>query len=209
MRAPIRVRDLHHAYDRAPVLAVPDLDLEPGRHHLQGPNGAGKTTLLKILAGLIRPTEGEVEVAGHRLPDEARRARAASGFAGHEASLHAELPARQALAVHARLHGASLEAVDASLDAWRLSPVATERVSSLSHGQRRRLDLARALLHDPDVVLLDEPTSGLDRAAVEILEERLAEATPELVLLAAPEPPALDVDEHVRLDDGHLVEATP
>jgi heme exporter protein A len=205
---PLRVRELVHAYDDTPVLRIPELTLSEGVYHLAGPNGAGKTTLLRVLATLTRPTTGDVEVAGHPWPDEARQARAALGFAGHDPSLHASLPAREALAVHARLHGLAPALVDEALEAWSLARVADRRVDELSHGQRRRLDLARALLHEPDVVLLDEPTSGLDEAAADLVGDRLAELDPRLALVADPERAPVPVDDRLALAAGR-VEARP
>jgi len=204
----VEVHGLVHVYDTEPALAIEELALEPGRYHLAGPNGAGKSTLLGILATLIRPTQGHVSHAGHPLPDEALAVRACTGFAGHEPSLPATLEAREALAQTARLHGLDTQVVDEALAAWGLAGWARERVAALSHGQRARLDLARALLHEPPVALLDEPASGLDEAARDTLSERLAQASPELVLVAAPGRAPIDVDGRIELIEGR-VEASP
>jgi ABC-type multidrug transport system ATPase subunit len=97
---------------------------------------------------------------------------------------------------------------DEALEAWSLARVADRRVDELSHGQRRRLDLARALLHEPDVVLLDEPTSGLDEAAAGLVGDRLAELDPRLALVADPERAPVPVDDRLALAGGR-VEARP
>lgn len=207
MTPPVQVRGLEHVYDREPVLSVPELALAPGTWHLAGSNGAGKTTLLRILATLTRPTRGDVTVAGHRLPGEARRARARLGYAGHEPSLHEASSTRGALQVHADLHDVPDHRVDAALETWDLADRAGRRVSRLSFGQRRRVDLARALLHAPDVVLLDEPARGLDEAALVTLSDLLDAHDPEIVLVASPDEPPVPVDGRIRLADGRIEEA--
>lgn len=202
----VRVRELEHDYGSEPVLSVDELGIEPGRVHLAGPNGAGKTTLLRILATLTTPRRGRVEVAGHPIPEQARRARAQLGFVGHDPSLHDALQTRQALTLHARLHEVPTARVDDALAAWGLDAAASTQIRRLSNGQRRRADLARALLHEPSVLLLDEPATGLDPDAKRTLSERLDAAAPELVILAAPDRPALDVDRTLRLESGSIVE---
>lgn len=202
----VRVRELEHDYGAEPVLSIDELGLEPGRVHLAGPNGAGKTTLLRILATLTTPRRGRVEVGGHPIPERARRARAQLGFVGHDPSLHDALRTRQALTLHARLHEVPRARVDDALAAWGLDAAASTQIRRLSNGQRRRADLARALLHEPSVLLLDEPATGLDPDAKRTLSERLEAAAPELVILAAPDRPALDVDRTLRLEAGSIVE---
>ena len=119
---------------------------------LVGPNGAGKTTTLRMLAGLIRPSSGEVRFHG------------SVGFLTEAPGLWDRLTVRQNLKVHARLHGLPQpdRAVDAAMDLFGVSDRAAEPAAVLSKGLRQRVALARTLLHDPGAVLLDEPTSGLD-----------------------------------------------
>ena len=119
---------------------------------LVGPNGAGKTTTLRMLAGLIRPSSGEVRFDGQL------------GFLTEAPGLWDRLTVRQNLRVYARLHGLpkSDRAVDAAMNLFGLTDRAAEQAAVLSKGLRQRVALARALLHDPTAVLLDEPTSGLD-----------------------------------------------
>ena len=118
---------------------------------LVGPNGAGKTTTLRMLAGLIRPSSGEVRVSGQL------------GFLTEAPGLWDRLTVRQNLSVYARLHGLQPgRAVDAALDLFGISDRASEPTAVLSKGLRQRVALARTMLHDPRAVLLDEPTSGLD-----------------------------------------------
>lgn len=205
----VHIQGLVHAYDREPVLAVDRLELAGGRVQLLGPNGAGKTTLLTILATLQRPSRGRVEVAGCTLPQQAQLARSRVGFAGHEPSLHPALTTRQALAVHARLHGVGLDRIASTLEAWELASVSDLRVEELSFGQRRRLDLARSLLHEPHVLLLDEPETGLDPRAGTLLDERIRDREPALTLLAAPSPVDLPTDGTLEVSEGRLEGTSP
>lgn len=209
MSVPVRIEGLVHDYGQGPVLSIEACTLDGGRVHLAGPNGAGKTTLLRILATLVSPTRGEVTVDGYKLPGEAAGARAVLGFAGHAPSLHDALQVRQALAMHAELRGLDVQRVDDALDAWDLLDHERSRVASLSHGQRRRLDLARALLHEPRVLLLDEPTTGLDAESRRMLEERVDAVGPELLVVAAPDDAGLETSRRIDLSQGRLGEGPP
>jgi ABC-type multidrug transport system ATPase subunit len=147
-----------------------------------GPNGAGKTTLLRILATLLRPHAGRVSVLGERLPDEAWKVRGRVGLLGHEPLLYRELSARENLRYHARLHGIgdtkkgapacgghASERVEERLRAVSMSERADEPLRTLSRGMIQRVAVARATLHDPELLLLDEPYANLDPAAVELV----------------------------------------
>jgi heme exporter protein A len=135
-----------------------------------GPNGAGKTTLLRVLATLLRPHTGEVRVLGHALPGEAWAVRGRIGLLGHEPLLYRELTARENLRFHARLHGVGAERVAELLEAVGMATRDEEPVRTLSRGMVQRVATARALLHDPELLLLDEPRANLDPAGVELLE---------------------------------------
>ena len=135
-----------------------------------GPNGAGKTTLLRVLSTLLRPHSGEVTVLGSSLPDEAWAVRGRVGLLGHEPLLYRELTARENLRFHARLHGLGEERVEAQLAAVALSDRGNEPVKTLSRGMVQRVAVARATLHDPELLLLDEPRANLDPAASELIE---------------------------------------
>ncbi len=138
-------------------VAVDDVsfELRPGEvFGLLGPNGGGKTTTLRMVAGLIRPTSGEVRKdAGVRI-----------GFLTEAPGLWDQFSVRQTLLVYARLHGldAPERAVDAALEMFGLRDRGDEHTAKLSKGLKQRVALARALMHNPSVLLLDEPTAGLD-----------------------------------------------
>ncbi len=134
-----------------------------------GPNGAGKTTLLRVLATLLRPHAGRVSVLGSSIPDEAWAVRGRVGLLGHEPLLYRELTARENLRFHARLHGVGDERVQELLDALGMSARAGEPLRTLSRGMVQRVAVARAVLHDPELLLLDEPHSNLDPAAIELV----------------------------------------
>ena len=138
-----------------------------------GPNGAGKTTLLRVLSTLARPTSGEAFVAGidvHEEPDEAREH---IGLISHQSMLYPDLTAEENLLLYAKLYGVEdPEArVAELLDAVGLAHRKLDLVRTFSRGMTQRVSIARALVHDPDVVFLDEPYSGLDPHAVEIFDE--------------------------------------
>jgi heme exporter protein A len=135
-----------------------------------GPNGAGKTTLLRVLSTLLRPHAGRVSVLGAELPEEAWAVRGRVGLLGHEPLLYRELTPRENLRYHARLHGVDDERVEGQLAAVSMTGRADEPVRTLSRGMVQRVGVARATLHDPDLLLLDEPYANLDPAAIELVE---------------------------------------
>ena len=148
---------------------------------LLGPNGAGKTTTMRMLAGLIAPTSGTVTIDGVTLTRATGTAlRARIGFLTESPGLWDRLTVRENLDVYARLYGIRDRAptIDRALDRFQMTDRASTRAAELSKGMRQKVAIARALLHQPDVLLLDEPTSGLDpeiaRSVRALLEERRA-----------------------------------
>jgi heme exporter protein A len=142
-----------------------------------GPNGAGKSTLLKVLATLLRPHEGEVQVLGCSLPSEAWKLRGQVGYLGHEPGLYRSLTARENLQFAARLHRVDESRVDELLDAVGLARRADDRIDEFSRGMRQRIAAARTVLHKPRLLLLDEPWSAVDPHAVSLLEPLIGRAS--------------------------------
>lgn len=141
-----------------------------------GPNGAGKTSLLRMLSTLDRPTEGSAQLMGIDLAEDADAAREHIGLISHNPMLYPDLSAEENLLFFAELYGVvdASARVDEMLRAVELSHRRKDAVSTFSRGMTQRLSIARALIHDPQVVFLDEPYSGLDPHAVEVFDELLA-----------------------------------
>jgi heme exporter protein A len=135
-----------------------------------GRNGAGKSTLLRILATLLRPHGGSVKLFGEQLPRQGWAVRGRLGLLGHEPLLYRDLTGRENLLYHARLHRVAAGRVDQVLAAVGMQERADDPVRSLSRGMVQRLTVARAVLHEPELLLLDEPRSNLDPAAGELVE---------------------------------------
>lgn len=147
---------------------------------LLGPNGSGKSTLLRLLAGLSRPTAGVIRVGGWELPKEAHAVRAQIGMVSHKPLLYENLTAYENLRFFARLYNiapsSSEQRIHELLTQVGLAKRAYDLARAFSRGMLQRLSIARALLHNPDILLLDEPYTGLDQDASQVLDELLRAA---------------------------------
>jgi heme exporter protein A len=164
------------------VLSGVDVHLEErGFLLITGPNGSGKTTLLRLLAGLLAPTEGELEV---------RADRGRIGFLGHEPLVYRELTALENLDLFGRLYRVPehRERTGMLLERFGLWDARGEPVSTFSRGMVQRLALCRTLLHDPELLLLDEPFSALDADGAELLHSELDQAPPRTIVVASHQP---------------------
>jgi lipooligosaccharide transport system ATP-binding protein len=164
----MRAIELHGVVKRfGPITAVDGLDLDVPEGiclGLLGPNGAGKSTTMRLLTGQAIADAGELRVLGHELPRDAKAARAEMGVVPQLDNLDVDVSVEDNLAVYARLYRVPdvRDAVERSLALARLTARRRDAVDRLSGGMRRRLLLARGLLHRPRLMLLDEPTVGLD-----------------------------------------------
>jgi heme ABC exporter ATP-binding subunit CcmA len=178
----IRARQLSRRFGDRRVIDRLDLDVAAGEFLLlTGPNGSGKTTLLRLVAGLLAPTGGTIEV-------DVERGRV--GFLGHEPLVYRELTPLENLDLYGRLYRIPerRERIGALLERFGLWHVRNERVSTFSRGMQQRLGLCRTLLHEPDLIVLDEPFNALDAAGSELLERELAALAGRTVLLATHDP---------------------
>ena len=180
----IRARELAKRYGRKRVLANVSLDLGGGELLLvTGPNGSGKTTLLRLIAGLLVPTAGELEV---QLPRER------IGFLGHEPLVYRELTALENLDLYGRLYRVPerRERSGMLLERFGLWDERNQRADSFSRGMLQRLALCRTLLHDPELLVLDEPFSALDEDGAALLDRELAELRTQATFVVSTHDPA-------------------
>ena len=168
--AVLSCRDVSKRYGRAPALEGVSLQVHAGEMvALLGPNGAGKTTLFQLLTGLFVTDAGRVEVLGADMRSHPVAALARLGVVFQQPALDLNLSVRASLRFHADLHGLARplarERIDALLERFGLAPLAGQTGRTLSGGNRRKVELLRALLHEPRLLLMDEATVGLDPAS--------------------------------------------
>lgn len=178
MSVAIQVSGLTKVYAHRPALRGLDLELPWGKLlTVFGPNGSGKSTLIRLLAGLARPTQGRVYLAGLDLGRAAAQARSLVGVVTHQTFLYDDLTGWENLRFYARLFGVQHgdRRIISLARSLALEPYLSARVGTLSHGIQKRLSMARALIHQPTILLLDEPETGLDQEALELLESLLAD----------------------------------
>ena len=166
----LKADGLHKAYNGKPALKGVSLSLQPGEMvALLGPNGAGKSTLLQLLTGLFTPDQGTIQVLGHDMRAHPARALSGLGVVFQQSALDLDLTVMANLLFHTDLHGlprqTARERIAAQLAAIGLQDQAKAVVRSLSGGTRRKVELVRALLHRPRLLLMDEATVGLDPAS--------------------------------------------
>jgi ABC-type multidrug transport system ATPase subunit len=210
----IQTVGLSKSYAHRVVLQAIDLEIRAGQFVLlRGGNGAGKTTLLRCLTGTVRPTTGELFWFGHQAGTRAAIAQW-MGMLAHESRLYAQLTLRENLLLAARLSG--LTHVHQLVDHW-LNRMATEQYAhffpaQVSCGIRRRVALARAVIHEPPILLLDEPFTGLDVSSRRWLVDQLAQLRRQqrtICLVTHDDAPVAHlVDRILDLKRGLLVEDT-
>lgn len=173
----IEIRKLVKTFGRRVVLRGVDLTINQGEFvTLMGANGAGKTTLMHMVASLSKPTAGQIFINGYRLSDSASQLRRFIGLVSHKTLLYDDLTADQNLRFYARMYdvpdaSARIETVLKQVGLWGRQH---DPVRTYSRGMQQRLAIARAILHNPPILLLDEPDTGLDQHASDMLGKLLS-----------------------------------
>jgi ABC-2 type transport system ATP-binding protein len=210
----VRVRGVVKSFGEVRALDEVSLAFEPGIvFGLLGPNGAGKTTLIRVLATLLRPDAGTVEVAGVDVVGDPTAARARIGLAGQFAAVDEYLTGRENVVMVGRLYGLSgresRRRADDVLERIGLTEAAGRRVGTYSGGMRRRLDLAASLVGRPQVMFLDEPTTGIDprnrKDLWELIEDLVASGTTVLLTTQYLEEADRLADRIAVIDHGRII----
>ncbi len=172
----IEIRGLVKKYGRFTAVDGVSLEVGPGEiHGFLGPNGAGKTTTIRIVAGLLKPTAGEVTIDGHDLAREPEAAKRSLGFVPDRPFLYEKLTAGEFLRFHAGLYGLEGDGTGTRiaelLDLFELRRWEGELIESFSHGMKQRLVMCSAFLHRPRAVVIDEPMVGLDPRGARLVKD--------------------------------------
>ena len=220
LRPAISARGLTRSFDSGDAVSGLDLTIAPGEiYGFLGPNGAGKSTTVRMLCTLLAPTSGTAEIAGHDIVENPQQVRLRIGAALQDISLDPKQTGRELLRLQGRFYGLRSSVIDERMRELTtlvdLGDALDRRIDTYSGGMRRRLDLAAALVHQPEVLFLDEPTTGLDPASrarvwdeVRMLNDRLG-MTIMLTTQYLEEADAL-ADRIGIINNGHLVaEGTP
>ena len=176
----LAITDLSYAYGKKTALDQVSFEVQPGQCAiLLGPNGAGKTTLFSLITRLYESRESRIQIAGYDLKTESTRALARLGVVFQQSTLDMDLSVMQNLRYHAALHGLShrqaLSRIQEELERLGMYERRDEKTRQLNGGHRRRVEIARALLHGPSLLLLDEPTVGLDVPSRKAIVEHVHE----------------------------------
>jgi ABC-2 type transport system ATP-binding protein len=172
----IAIHNLVKQYGQFVAVDGVSLDVQPGEiHGFLGPNGAGKTTTLRMIAGLLKPTSGQVIVNGHDVAKEPELAKASLGFIPDRPFIYDKLTAGEFLRFHGGLYGMDgdgvMDRVHEMLDLFELRRWENELVESFSHGMKQRLVMCAAFLHRPQAVAVDEPMVGLDPRGARLIKD--------------------------------------
>lgn len=212
----VDARGLVKTFGPTRALAGVDVALHAGSVTVvEGPNGSGKSTLLGILSLLARPTRGTVRFGAHDALEAADRLRGTIGVLAHAAMVYPDLTGAESLALAAKLHDVrDAGARIASLrERFEIGPFGDRPTRTYSRGQLQRIALARALIHEPRLLLLDEPSTGLDPASVDrlVAAVRAERVRGAIVVLVTHDVPLADAiaDRRVRLSRGRVAEDAP
>jgi ABC-type multidrug transport system ATPase subunit len=207
----IEIKNLTKVYGRSKILNGLELTIDPGFLTIFGENGCGKTTLLKILSTLIRKSSGSITVDGLDIEEDGVDIRKRIGYIGHEIYLYDDLTAMENLRFYSRLYGIG----DAEfrgkahelLDRFNLLHRMDDYVRVFSRGMKQRLSIARAILHEPTILLLDEPYTGLDQRARDVLDEVLfTNAEGKTIIMTTHNIERLNLSERIAiLSKGRIV----
>lgn len=169
----IRIENVSVIFGRTVALDRLTVDVPPGITGVFGPNGSGKSTLLRVLAGLTRPDSGVIAIGGSSLDHRSESLRRSIGYAGHASGLYGRLSVRENLGLFASLYGAEEARVTEMLVALDLEDHGDKPAGELSAGLKRRAAVARALVHEPQILLLDEPYANVDDDAGDRISEAI------------------------------------